>query len=382
MPRPVKRWQAVVVASTVAVLAGGVGAAVYAATSGTSTRVVSVTRVVATPVAQTSSSQLGVGQIYAKDGSGVVEIDATTAGTAQSSPFYPDGSPGAQVQGTGFVIDGNGDIVTNEHVVAGASSVNVKFADGSTYKATVVGADASTDVAVIKVAAPAGELHPLTLASSSVAVGDPVVAIGDPFGLDNTVTVGIVSAIAREIVSPNNTPIENAIQTDAAINHGNSGGPLLNLRGEVIGITSQIASSAGGNNGVGFALPSSTVKQVVTQLLANGKALHARLGVRVQTIPPNVASQLGVPAGVAVGAVQAGGPAAKAGLKSAAGSRTIGGQTYPTGGEVITAVNGTKMTTAQQLRGLIETKRPGAVIELTVVRHGTTRKVHVTLGAK
>jgi putative serine protease PepD len=156
-------------------------------------------------------------------------------------------------------------------VVANASSISVKLADGTVAKATLVGADASTDLAVIRISVPAGKLHPLRLGdSSSVSVGDGVVAIGNPFGLDDTVTTGIVSAVGREITSPNGTPIEDAIQTDAAINHGNSGGPLFNLAGEVIGVTAQIESDSGGNDGVGFAIPSNTIRTVVARLLGGG----------------------------------------------------------------------------------------------------------------
>ena len=178
------------------------------------------------------------------------------------------------------MIDTAGHIVTNEHVIQGASSVTVTFDDQSTYKATIVGSDESTDLAVLKVNAPASVLHPLSFGdSSTVAVGDGVVAVGDPYQLDDTVTSGIVSAVGREITSPNNMPIENAIQTDAAINHGNSGGPLLNLDAKVIGITAQIQSQGGGNEGIGFAIPSSTVQSVTSQLIQTGKVEHALLGI-------------------------------------------------------------------------------------------------------
>src|SRR5205823_789863 len=170
------------------------------------------------------------------------------------------------------------------HVVRGATSVSVKFQDGSTYKGTVVGTDPSTDLAVVHVNAPASKLVPLALADSSkVAVGDGVVAIGNPFGLDGTVTSGIVSALDREISAPDNSPIEGAIQTDAAINHGNSGGPLLNQKGQVIGITAQIQSDSGGNDGVGFAIPSNTVRKIASTLITSGKVQHALLGVEVKT---------------------------------------------------------------------------------------------------
>jgi putative serine protease PepD len=260
------RWRfTAATALTAAVAAGSAGATLYATTlddHSPSTTQASTSS--ATAVAETSS-QLTAAQIYAQSSESVVEVEVTTAVT---SPFGD--SQSAQAEGTGFVYDEQGHIVTNQHVVDGATSIRVRFSDGSTYDATVVGADASTDVAVLKIDAPASKLHPLELADSSdVTVGEGVVAIGNPFGLENSVTTGIVSAVGREITSPAGTPIENTIQTDAAINHGNSGGPLLNMQGEVIGITSQIESNSGGSEGVGFAVPSNTVATVVARVLGN-----------------------------------------------------------------------------------------------------------------
>jgi putative serine protease PepD len=302
-----------------------------------------------------ADATLSIGQIAKTATPSVVEIDATSTGTG--SPF--GGQGGAQsAEGTGFVYDTKGDIVTNEHVVDGASSVSVKFSDGSTYKATVVGTDTSTDLAVIHVNAPASKLVPLTLADSSkVAVGDGVVAIGNPFGLDDTVTSGIVSAINREITAPDNSPIEGAIQTDAAINHGNSGGPLLNAKAQVIGITSQIQSDSGGSDGVGFAIPSNTVRTIAAELISSGKAQHALLGVNVKT-----ASN-----GVAVADVQAGSAAGNAGLKA---------------GDVITSVDGTTVTSAEQLRAIIDSHQPGDKLSLTVLRGGSTTSFSATLGSR
>jgi putative serine protease PepD len=250
-------------------------------------------------------------------------------------------------------------VVTNEHVVAGASSVEVTLPDGSSAKATVVGSDVSSDLAVLKVDAPASKLVPLQLGdSSAVAVGDGVVAIGDPFGLAGTVTSGIVSAVGREIQAPDGTPIEGAIQTDAAINHGNSGGPLFDLDGKVIGVTSQIQSDSGGNDGIGFAIPSNTVKSVVAQLLASGKVEHAFLGVRPQTVSG---------AGVRVESVQAGSAAATAGLRA---------------GDVITAVDDRATPSAQALRAAIAAHKPGDRVALTIRRHGATHTLHATLGTR
>lgn len=302
-----------------------------------------------------ASSTLTVGQIAAKYSAGVVEIDATT--TASPSPFPGDGGSSA-AEGTGFVYDAKGDIVTNAHVVSGASSVSVKFPNGSTYKAAVVGIDEATDVAVIKIDPGDAKLTILQLGDSKkVAVGDGVVAIGNPFGLDNTVTSGIVSALDREITAPDNSLIEGAIQTDAAINHGNSGGPLFNLAGKVIGINSQIQSDSGGNDGVGFAVPSNLVSSVVAQLIASGKVEHALLGVSVQTAA----------GGVSVGDVQAGSGAADGGLKA---------------GDVITSVDREAVATAERLRAIIASHQPGDTLSIEVRRSGTSKTLSVTLGSK
>ncbi len=209
---------------------------------------------------------MSVNSIYKRAYRGVVEIVVR--------------STGSSAEGSGFVYDSSGHIVTNQHVVNGGESISVKFWNGKTYSAKLVGTDSSTDLAVIKVNAPASQLFPISLGSSSkAAVGDPVVAIGSPFGLEETVTAGIVSALHRSIDSQSQFSIPDSIQTDAAINHGNSGGPLLNAQGQVIGVNAQIRSDSGDNAGVGFAIPSDTVRSIASQLVANGKAVHAYLGV-------------------------------------------------------------------------------------------------------
>ena len=256
--------------------------------------------------AAASSSTETVGDIYKQTGDSVVEITVTSAGQAG-----PTGGTGGtqQATGSGFVYDTQGHVVTNQHVVDGAQSVSVKFANGRTYSATVVGADPSTDLAVIDVNAPASVLKPLELGdSSAVEVGDGVIAIGSPFGLDQTVTTGIVSALHRQITSPNNFSIDNAIQTDAAINHGNSGGPLLDMHGDVIGVNSQIESDSGGNDGVGFAVPSNTISRIAAALIDNGSVEHAYLGVAIDDSTST--------AGARLAEVRPGTPAARAGLKS------------------------------------------------------------------
>jgi putative serine protease PepD len=351
---PSNRIVAMVAAA--AVLGGGAGAAITTlADGGGSTSSASATTTAATS-ATVSNSTLSVGQVARAATGSVVEVDATTSGGGSSFPFGNSGSSAAE--GTGFVYDEKGDIVTNQHVISGASTVKVKFSDGSTYTATVVGSDSATDIAVLHVDAPAAKLKPLTLADSSkVLVGDGVVAIGNPFGLDGTVTSGIVSAVGREISSPDDTPIEGAIQTDAAINHGNSGGPLLDLHGDVIGITSQIQSEGGGNDGVGFAVPSNTVKSIAAQLILNGKAQHALLGVT----PADTAN------GVRIATVKSGSAADDAGLKQ---------------GDVITAVGSTPVTSSAQIRAIIAGHRPGDALTLTIRRDGSSKTVHVTLGAR
>src|ERR671930_834959 len=265
----------------------GVGAGSYAAfgsNSGNATTIVQPASASGSPTAATKT--LSVNGVYRGARDGVVEITTTgNSASSDNSPFpFGGGSQRSQAQGSGFVYDTAGHIITNDHVVAGATKVSVMFADGSKYSAKVVGTDPSTDLAVIKVDAPAGKLHPLSLGDSSkLEVGDGVVAIGSPFGLEETVTSGIVSALGRDISAQNNFTISGVIQTDAAINHGNSGGPLLNMAGEVVGVNTQIESDSGGNEGVGFAVPSNTISQVVSKLVKGDKVAHPFLGVSIAT---------------------------------------------------------------------------------------------------
>jgi len=321
-------------AVALAVGAGGGVAAYSALSSNTRTVVRQVTVQSSSPASSTSS--LSVGDVYRRSYKGVVEITVTT----QAASAFGD-SRTQRAQGSGFVYDTKGNVITNEHVVDGATSISVTFSNGASYKGTVVGTDASTDLAVVHVNAPSSLLTPLVLGDSdAVGVGDGVVAIGSPFGLEETVTSGIVSALHRQMTSPNNFTISDSIQTDAAINHGNSGGPLLDLHGHVIGVNTQIESDSGGSDGVGFAIPSNTVKSIVSGLIANGKVEHAFLGVSSVTIPSSVAGNLNLTAGAEVATVRAGTPAAKAGLRAATGPRTVNGQSYPTGGDVITVIDG------------------------------------------
>src|SRR6266516_445286 len=313
-----------------------------------------------------SETKLSIPSIYDLAYKGVVELTATGATPA---PF--GGQEQQQAQGSGWVYDSDGHIVTNQHVVANANSLSVHFWNGATYPATVVGTDRSTDLAVIKVDAPSSLLYPLKVGNSeALEVGDGVVAIGSPFGLEGTVTSGIVSALHREMKAPNNFTITDSIQTDAAINHGNSGGPLLNAEGKVIGVNAQIESDSGGNDGVGFAIPSNTVRSIASQLISSGNVSHAYLGVSVETIPSSAASALGVPAGVELAQVRSGTPAARAGLHGSTGTRTIDGQEYPTGGDVVTAIDGEAVSTSAELQARIDAKRPGDAVSITYSRGG------------
>jgi putative serine protease PepD len=255
MNPPRKRTIATISASLLVGLGGGVGASLAVDEGTTTTRVVSAPAATLTAASSTSGA-LTVNAIYRRASQGVVDIVATTAG--------------GRAEGSGFLIDTRGDIVTNQHVVAGATALTVRFADGSRASAQVVGEDAANDLAVIRVqGVPAAKLHPLALGDSSQAqVGSGVVAIGSPYGLTGSVTVGVISAIGRSIQSPDGHTIAGALQTDAPINRGNSGGPLLDSGGRVIGVNSQIESTSGDNSGVGFAIPSSTVQSVVKAILA------------------------------------------------------------------------------------------------------------------
>lgn len=369
-----------------ALFAGGAGAgvALYAESQPAAAPTV-VKQVVtgASDVASTSTSGESVNSIYKNVSPGIVEITVDEGSSAGSFPNGQSNGQSSQALGTGWVYDKNGDIVTDEHVVAGATSIHVTFQDGTTVPATLVGSDGSTDVAVIKVNVDSSKLHPQTVGDSAgVQVGDGVVAIGSPFGLAESVTSGIVSQLHRQITSPDNFPINNAIQTDAAINHGNSGGVLLNMSGQVIGMTAQIESEGGGSDGVGFAIPSNTVKQIADELIANGHATHAYLGVGVLTVPSGVASQLHMAAGVEVTQVRSGTGAKKAGLKAATGTGTANGSEFPTGGDVITAVNGTAIHSASGLESAIAGYKPGDTVTLTISRGGSTQSVSVTLGSR
>jgi putative serine protease PepD len=336
----------------------GIGAGVYAGVGGGGSSKSSVTTLIPAQPASKTQTVSSLTQIYDQATPGVVDI--TVVSPSGGGQFGFGGSQQTQAEGTGFVYDTKGDIITNAHVVDGATSIKVQFKDGKTVSAKLVGEDQSTDTAVIKVDLPASELHPLTIGSSaSVQPGQEVVAIGSPFGLAETMTAGIVSAVDRTITAPNNFSISGAIQTDAPINHGNSGGPLLSTSGQVIGVNAQIDSDSGGNDGVGFALPIDTVKSVADTLIAGGKVEHAYLGIHVSDVSDN--------GGAKVDSIVSGSPADKAGLQV---------------GDVITSVGGKPVTSSDELTAAVNSYKPGDKATLSLKRNGSSKSVGVTFGTR
>ncbi len=334
-----------------------------------------------------------VNQIYKRDGGGVAFVESQIP-AEEPSTFSPFGeseegqAQGGTATGSGFVIDGEGHILTNNHVINGANRITVKLgASEKAYSAEVVGADPGSDLALLKVDAPSSELHPLVLGDSSKAeVGDPVVAIGNPFGLDRTVTSGIVSALQRRIQSPNGFSIDNVIQTDAAINPGNSGGPLLNAEGEVIAINSQIQTggSSEGNVGIGFSIPINTAKEEIHQLETKGEVEHAYLGIQGGTITPELARDLNLPVkeGALVQSAEKGGPADKAGIEGGNTTATIGGAEVSLGGDIIVEIDGDKIASMEDLSEHVSAAKPGDKMELKILHDGKEKTVTVTLGKR
>jgi S1-C subfamily serine protease len=347
-------------------------------------------------VSKTSEEGSGgntVDQIYKADGNGVAFIESSIPPEESAEAFNPFGESesqgGGTATGSGIVLDSEGHILTNNHVIEGADKIEVKLGESEKeYTAEVVGTDPASDLALLKVDAPGNELTPLTLGDSSkMEVGDPVVAIGNPFGLDRTVTSGIVSALQRQIQAPNGFSIDNVIQTDAAINPGNSGGPLINGAGEVIGINSQIetgGNGADGNVGIGFAIPINTAKEVITELETKGTVEHAYLGITGGTITPQLAEVVNLPTkeGVLIASVEPGGPAAKAGLKGGGTEATIDGENVTLGGDVITEAEGQKITNMEQIIELVSQKKVGDKMTIKYLRDGKEQTATVTLGTR
>jgi S1-C subfamily serine protease len=325
-------------------------------------------------------------QIYRRDAPGVVQITATSvARTVDPFNFTPS-TQTEQALGSGFVLDKAGHIVTNYHVIKGATKVQVAFSNQDQIAATVVGSDASTDTAVLKVDTHARALTPLPLGNSDdVEVGDAVYAIGNPFGFTRTLTSGLVSAVQRQIEAPNTLSIDHAIQTDAAINHGNSGGPLIDTAGRVVGVTSQISTGTTGqqgNVGIGFAIPINTVRNVAAQIIKSGKAQHASIGITITPVTGQLARlfKLPVSAGLLVQEIQKGSGADKAGLKSGGTRVIVGGVSYRIGGDIIVGLDGHAITNYEQLRDGVSQHKPGDKVKLEIYRGGSKRSVTVTLG--
>jgi S1-C subfamily serine protease len=334
-----------------------------------------------TPAASTGGRS--VRDIYKQEGQGVVFIQAQGVSGDSSSPF---GLPQqGTATGSGFVVDKDGTIVTNAHVVEGADKVQVRFDEnGEFIDADVKGVDTSSDIAVLKIdPSSVSDLTPLPLGDSSkLQVGDSVIAIGNPFGYSKTVTTGIVSGLQREIQAPNGFTIPDVIQTDASINPGNSGGPLLDANGRVIGINSQIATGGGqGSVGIGFAVPVNTAKQLLPDLKAGETIEHAYLGVQMQDVTKQLADDLNLASdqGALIVDVTQGSPADKAGLR---GGRTETGQGVPAGGDVIVAVDGKSVSDSNEVANAIAQKRPGEKAEITYYRGDSKKTVTVELAKR
>jgi putative serine protease PepD len=331
------------------------------------------------PALAQPGAAMTVNEIYQRAAPGVVRVNATNTTTSSFT------GPQTSALGSGFVIDKTGHIVTNYHVVEGAERVTVSFSNRDTVNAELVGSDPSTDLALLRVETSGSALTPLPLGNSDrLQVGDPVVAIGNPFGLDRTVTSGIVSALQRLITAPNRFTIDHVIQTDAPINHGNSGGPLLNARGQVIGVNTQIETGdiATGNVGIGFSVPSNTVKDVVAQLIQSGRVDHAYLGIGGQALTRDVAETYNLPvgSGVLVGSVTTGSGADRAGLKGGERQVVVAGETYVLGGDIIVSLDGARISSLEQLRDAIAAHKPGDKVTLVIYRDANKTSVTVTLG--
>jgi S1-C subfamily serine protease len=383
-----------------ALLGGGVAAGVTTVLSdgGGETHTTTVIRqpAVASQGANGNRSNAAEGltaaDIYQRYAPGVVFVRSEII-QQTNNPFDPfGGAQKSESTGSGFVIDASGDILTNNHVIDGATkdSITVQFADKKTIKAKIVGTDPSTDLALLKVDPEGLSLKALPLGSSKdVKVGDPTIAIGNPFGLDRTLTTGVVSALQRQITAPNGWAIKDVIQTDAAINPGNSGGPLIDAAGRVIGINSQIETGGGssGNVGIGFAVPIDTAKNILSQLKAGETVQRAYLGVTSLTVDGQLdALDLPVNHGALVQTVESGSPADLAGLKAGNLQAQLSGQgdsgAVVLGGDIITKVDGKEIKSSDELSQLVATHRPGDKIKVEIVRKKSTKTVTVTLGKR
>jgi S1-C subfamily serine protease len=357
------------IAILISVLAGAIAGAIVAlaVSSGGSGGTRTVTTVLSTgangskpvPTSLSKGQGMSINQIYRRDSPGVVDITVIARQQGQGFGLFGGGSQPTEGEGAGVVYDTQGDILTDEHVVANATSVTVHFQDGVSAKAKVLGTDPSTDVAVIRVNVPSSELHPIPFANSNDAqVGDPVVAIGSPFSLPETTTSGIVSAVGRSITAPNNFQILGAIQTDAAINPGNSGGPLLDASGEVLGLNDQIQTNSGQSAGVGFATPGNTDIQIAKEIIAGKKVQHSYVGVELNG---------SITGGAKISQVEAGSPASQAGLEP---------------GDLVTAIDGKTVGSTEAFIATVSNYPPGRTISLTLRRGGQVKHVKLTLGQR
>ena len=372
-----------------------VAAAALAGCGGSHTT--TVIRTVIQPTGEVPSSAPAVkgfdaAAIYKRISPGVVTVISVFPGGSLDQ-LLGGGGGGSEGLGSGFVIDARGEIATNAHVVTTgkapnlkrANAVYVQFGDGNQVQAKIVGADPNADVALIKVDPNGLTLRPLALGDSNAAVvGQPVAAIGSPFGEPQSLSVGVISGLNRSIDSLNQFRISNAIQTDAAINHGNSGGPLVDAAGRVLGIDSQIESTGGGGEGVGFAVPASAVKNSVAQLRAKGHVDYAFLGVSSVGLFPQLAKKLGLPVthGALLQKANPGTPAAKAGIQGGTHDITFDGATYRAGGDVIVAVDGHPLNADSDLSDAIAGKQPGDVVTVQLYRGAKKMAVKVKLGAR
>src|SRR5271155_2529562 len=383
-----------------ALVGGGVVVAVIAAAGGLGERTKTVVTTVeaSAPAAPTNASQRTSGmtphEAYVRDAPGVAFVTSTVVQKSESSPFNVFGEE-EQRQGTatgsGIVIDANGTILTNYHVVENAIKVTVSFEKGKSVEAQVVGKDPSNDLAILHISTDGLTLHPLTLGdSSTVQVGDPVYVIGNPFDLERTLTTGVISALQRQITAPNGFTIDNVLQTDAPINPGNSGGPLLNAAGPVIGINSQIETGGSGDGsvGIGFSIPINTAKAEISELEKGGTVRGAYLGLTSLTIDGSLSSlNLPVKAGALVQSVQKGTAAEKAGIRGGTVSAGVENGQVAVGGDIITSIDGQTVGSSEELANDIEAKKPGDTISVGLLRengHGgySHKTVSVTLGPR
>jgi S1-C subfamily serine protease len=383
-----------------ALVGGGLVVAVIAAFGGLGSNSTTVTTVQeAAPAATASTSNaahltsgLTPHEIYVRDAPGVAFVTSTVVQKTES-PFLLGQETRSQGQatGSGIVINGDGTILTNYHVIENAVKVTVSFEKGQTVEAKVVGTDPSNDLAVLRIPTDGLTLHPLTLGtSSSVQVGEPVYAIGNPFDLQRTLTTGVISALQREITAPNGFTIDNVLQTDAPINPGNSGGPLLNALGEVIGINSQIETGGSGDGsvGIGFAVPIDKAKSELGALEKGGTVRGAYLGLTSMTIDGSLAAlNLPVKSGALVQSVQKGTAAAKAGIRGGTVSTNTEDGQVAVGGDIIVSVDGKRIGSSEELAGVIEAHKPGESIKIGVWRatgegHYKKETITATLGLR